>query len=285
MVGEQKNKKMASVVFHVFSCLLGFIMIYPLLWLVASSFKSNDTMFKNTYSLLPESWGIIKNYNSGFASTTGYSFGHFFMNSAIVTVIGVVCTIFSFLLAAYAVSRVKFFGANFWFGCIIMTMMIPAQVMVVPQYIILKKLHLNDTLLAMILPWAFGGAFFVFLIVQYMRGIPKELDEAAMIDGCGPFRILTSIIIPMCKPGIVTVCMISAMAAWNEYPVALVMVTDPTKATLPVGLANLYEIQRYATDWGALFAALVLALIPTVILFIVGQKQLVQGLSVGGVKG
>ena len=162
MVGEQKNKKMASVVFHVFSCLLGFIMIYPLLWLVASSFKSNDTMFKNTYSLLPESWGIIKNYNSGFASTAEYSFGHFFMNSAIVTVIGVVCTIFSFLLAAYAVSRVKFFGANFWFGCIIMTMMIPAQVMVVPQYIILKKLHLNATLLAMILPWAFGGAFFVF---------------------------------------------------------------------------------------------------------------------------
>lgn len=139
MVGEQKNKKMASVVFHVFSCLLGFIMIYPLLWLVASSFKSNDTMFKNTYSLLPESWGIIKNYNSGFASTAGYSFGHFFMNSAIVTVIGVVCTIFSFLLAAYAVSRVKFFGANFGFGCIIMTMMMPAQVMVVPQYIILKK--------------------------------------------------------------------------------------------------------------------------------------------------
>ena len=95
MVGEQKNKKMASVVFHVFSCLLGFIMIYPLLWLVASSFKSNNTMFKNTYSLLPESWGIIKNYTSGFASTAGYSFGHFFMNSAIVTVIGVVCTVLS----------------------------------------------------------------------------------------------------------------------------------------------------------------------------------------------
>lgn len=119
MVGEQKNKKMASVVFHVFSCLLGFIMIYPLLWLVASSFKSNDTMFKNTYSLLPESWGIIKNYNSGFASTTGYSFGHFFMNSAIVTVIGVVCTIFSFLPGSLCGTRVKFFGANFWFGCII----------------------------------------------------------------------------------------------------------------------------------------------------------------------
>ena len=180
MVGEQKNKKMASVVFHVFSCLLGFIMIYPLLWLVASSFKSNDTMFKNTYSLLPESWGIIKNYNSGFASTTGYSFGHFFMNSAIVTVIGVVCTIFSFLLAAYAVSRVKFFGANFWFGCIIMTMMIPAQVMVVPQYIILKKLHLNDTLLAMILPWAFGGADGPTAIFVTSRLAPELLGSIAV---------------------------------------------------------------------------------------------------------
>ncbi len=204
MVGEQKNKKMASVVFHVFSCLLGFIMIYPLLWLVASSFKSNDTMFKNTYSLLPESWGIIKNYTSGFASTAGYSFGHFFMNSAIVTIIGVVCAIFSSLLVAYAVSRVKFFGANFWFGCIIMTMMIPAQVMVVPQYIILKKLHLNDTLPAMILPWAFGGAFFVFLIVQYMRGIPKELDEAAMIDGCSKIGILFKILVPVVQPAIVS---------------------------------------------------------------------------------
>ena len=207
--------------FHVFSCLLGFIMIYPLLWLVASSFKSNDTMFKNTYSLLPESWGIIKNYNSGFASTTGYSFGHFFMNSAIVTVIGVVCTIFSFLLAAYAVSRVKFFGANFWFGCIIMTMMIPAQVMVVPQYIILKKLHLNDTLLAMILPWAFGGAFFVFLIVQYMRGIPKELDEAAMIDGCNKGKAMWHVVIPLMRSSFVQCIFLSTTRCFMVYDLNL----------------------------------------------------------------
>ena len=221
MVGEQKNKKMASVVFHVFSCLLGFIMIYPLLWLVASSFKSNDTMFKNTYSLLPESWGIIKNYNSGFASTAGDSFGHFFMNSAIVTVIGVVCTIFSFLLAAYAVSRVKFFGANFGFGCIIMTMMMPAQVMVVPQYIILKKLHLNDTLLAMILPWAFGGAFFVFLIVQYMRGIPKELDEAAMIDGCNKGKAMWHVVIPLMRASFVQCIFLSTTRCFMVYDLNL----------------------------------------------------------------
>jgi N-acetylglucosamine transport system permease protein len=150
----------------------------------------------------------------------------------------------------------------------------------------MNKLNLLNSLTALgVLYATMQFPFAIFLLTGFLRSIPRDYEEAAMIDGCGPFRILTSIIIPMCKPGIVTVCMISAMAAWNEYPVALVMVTDPTKATLPVGLANLYEIQRYATDWGALFAALVLALIPTVILFIVGQKQLVQGLSVGGVKG
>ena len=253
MVGEQKNKKMVSVVFYVFFCLLGFIMIYPLLWLVASSFKSNDTMFKNTYSLLPESWGIIKNYNSGFASTTGYSFGHFFMNSAIVTVIGVVCTIFSFLLAAYAVSRVKFFGANFWFGCIIMTMMIPAQVMVVPQYIILKKLHLNDTLLAMILPWAFGGAFFVFLIVQYMRGIPKELDEAAMIDGCSKIGILFKILVPVVQPAIVSAAIFAFYWIWQDFFQPLIFVGSPKNYTIVLihgaddyWLINCSNIKPYA---------------------------------------
>lgn len=106
-----------------------------------------------------------------------------------------------------------------------------------------------------------------------------------MIDGCSPAGVLRHVIVPMAKPGIVTVCMISAMSAWNEYPVALVMLTDAAKQTLPVGIANLYEVQRYATDWGALFAALVLALIPTVVLFLIGQKQLLQGMNVGGIKG
>ena len=127
--------------------------------------------------------------------------------------------------------------------------------------------------------------FAIFVLVGFLKAIPKDYEEAAMIDGCGQFRILVKVIMPMAKAGIVTVCMISAMSSWNEFPVALVMLTDPKKQTLPVGLANLYEVQRYATDWGALFAALVLALIPTVIIFLVGQKQLIQGMNVGGLKG
>ena len=256
--------------FHVFSCLLGFIMIYPLLWLVASSFKSNDTMFKNTYSL--------------FASTAGYSFGHFFMNSAIVTVIGVVCTIFFSLLATYAVSRVKFFGANFWFGCIIMTMMIPAQVMVVPQHIILKKLHLNDTLLAMILPWAFGGAFFVFLIVQYMRGIPKELDEAAMIDGCSKIGILFKILVPVVQPAIVSAAIFAFYWIWQDFFLPLIFVGSPKNYTIPLAL-NMYTDPNSYNNYGGLFAMSVISLLPVILVFIKFQKYLVEGIATDGIKG
>ncbi len=106
-----------------------------------------------------------------------------------------------------------------------------------------------------------------------------------MIDGCGNFGVLRNVIVPMAKPGIVTVCMITAMSAWNEFPVALIMLTDETKKTMPIGLATLYEQQRYATDWGALFAALILALIPTILLFLIGQKQLLRGTNIGGIKG
>lgn len=113
MVGECKNKRLSSVLFHVFSCLLGFIMIYPLLWLLASSFKSNDTMFHNTYSLIPETWDVVQNYLSGLAGVARYSFMHFFKNSVIVTLVSVVTSIFSSLLAAYALARVKFRGSGF----------------------------------------------------------------------------------------------------------------------------------------------------------------------------
>lgn len=182
MVG-QKSTKAQSVFFHIFSCLLGFIMVYPLLWLLMSSFKSNDTMFHNAWSLIPEKWAAVTNYLSGFEGVAGIPFWRFFANSAIVTVVSVVGSIFCSLLAAYALSRLKFKGSGFWFGCVVMTMMIPSQVMVVPQYIILKHLGLSDTLVSMTLPWVFGHGFFIFLIAQYMRDIPRDLDEAAMLDG------------------------------------------------------------------------------------------------------
>ena len=127
--------------------------------------------------------------------------------------------------------------------------------------------------------------FAIFLLTGFMKGIPRDYEEAAMIDGCGYAGILRRIIVPMAKPGIVTVLMLSTMSIWNEYVLALVLLTDPAKQTIPVGVATMYEIQRYATDWGALFAALVLVLLPTALVYAVGQKYLIEGVNMGGVKG
>lgn len=284
MVGERKNKRLNSVLFHVFSCLLGFVMIYPLLWLLASSFKSNDTMFHNTYSLIPETWDVVQNYLSGLAGVAGYGFMHFFKNSVIVTLVSVVTSIFSSLLAAYALARVKFRGSGFWFGCVIMTMMIPSQVMVVPQYIILRALHLNDTLAAMVLPWCFGYAFFIFLIVQYMRGVPKELDEAAQIDGCSKIGILFRILVPVVQPAIVSASIFAFYWIWQDFFQPLIFVGSPKNFTIPLAL-NMYTDPNSFNNYGGLFAMSVVSLIPVVVVFILFQKYLVEGIATDGIKG
>lgn len=283
MVG-QKSSKAQSVFFHVFSCLLGFIMIYPLLWLLMSSFKSNDTMFHNAWSLLPEKWDILQNYRSGFAGIAGISFWTFFKNSAIVTVTSVVGSIFCSLLAAYAVSRVNFKGANFWFGCIVMTMMIPSQVMVVPQYIILKKLGLSDTLVSMTLPWIFGYAFFIFLIVQYMRGIPRDLDEAAMLDGCSKIGVLFRILVPVVQPAIVTAAIFAFYWIWQDFFQPLIFVSNPKNFTIPLAL-KLYLDPNSYNNYGGLFAMSVISLLPVILVFIKFQKYLVEGIATDGIKG
>ena len=283
MVG-QKSSKAQSVFFHVFSCALGFIMIYPLLWLLMSSFKSNDTMFHNAFSLIPEKWDIIQNYASGFKGIAGISFWTFFKNSAIVTVASVAGSIFCSLLAAYAVSRVELKGANFWFGCIVMTMMIPSQVMVVPQYIILKKVGLSDTLVSMTLPWIFGYAFFIFLIVQYMRGIPRDLDEAAMLDGCSKIGVLFKILVPVVQPSIVTASIFAFYWIWQDFFQPLIFVSNPKNFTIPLAL-KLYTDPNSYNNYGGLFAMSVISLLPVILIFIKFQKYLVEGIATDGIKG
>ena len=283
MVG-QKSSKAQSVFFHVFSCALGFIMIYPLLWLLMSSFKSNDTMFHNAFSLIPEKWEIIQNYASGFKGIAGISFWTFFKNSAIVTVASVAGSIFCSLLASYAVSRVEFKGANFWFGCIVMTMMIPSQVMVVPQYIILKKVGLSDTLVSMTLPWIFGYAFFIFLIVQYMRGIPRDLDEAAMLDGCSKIGVLFKILVPVVQPSIVTASIFAFYWIWQDFFQPLIFVSNPKNFTIPLAL-KLYTDPNSYNNYGGLFAMSVISLLPVILIFIKFQKYLVEGIATDGIKG
>lgn len=283
-MGMKRKKQFNSVIFHVGACALGFLMIYPLLWLVASSFKSNETMFTDTYSLIPKVWDAARNYISGWEGVAGVPFTTFLWNSVVVTLVGMVGCVFTSLLAAYAFSRMKFCFSNFWFGCVMMTMMIPAQVMVVPQYIILKKLNLIDTRTALILPWFFGGAFFIFLMVQFFRGIPVELDEAAEIDGCGRLGILFRILVPIVKPAIVTASIFAFYWIWQDFFQPLIFMSDTSKFTIPLAL-NMYLDPNSYNNYGGLFAMSVLSLIPVIVFFIIFQRYLVDGIAMDGIKG
>lgn len=283
-MGMKEKRRINSVVFHVGACALGFLMIYPLLWLLASSFKSNETMFTDTYSLIPKVWDAATNYASGLEGVAGVPFVKFLWNSVIVTVIGMIGCVFTSLLAAYAFSRLKFRLSNFWFGCVMMTMMIPAQVMVVPQYILLKKFNLIDTRTALVLPWFFGGAFFIFLMVQFFRGIPGELDEAAEIDGCGKIAILFKILVPVVKPAIVTASIFAFYWIWQDFFQPLIFMSDTTKFTIPLAL-NMYLDPNSYNNYGGLFAMSVLSLIPVVVFFIIFQRYLVDGIAMDGIKG
>lgn len=283
-MGMKRKKQFNSVIFHVGACALGFLMIYPLLWLVASSFKSNETMFTDTYSLIPKVWDAARNYISGWEGVAGVPFTTFLWNSVVVTLVGMVGCVFTSLLAAYAFSRIKFRLSNFWFGCVMMTMMIPSQVMVVPQYIILKKLNLIDTRTALILPWFFGGAFFIFLMVQFFRGIPVELDEAAEIDGCGRIGILFRILVPIVKPAIVTASIFAFYWIWQDFFQPLIFMSDTSKFTIPLAL-NMYLDPNSYNNYGGLFAMSVLSLIPVIVFFIIFQRYLVDGIAMDGIKG
>ena len=279
-----EKKKINSVLFHVGACALGFIMIYPLLWLVASSFKSNETMFTNPYSLIPEVWDAAKNYASGFEGIGGVPFSTFFLNSLEVTIVGVIGCVTTSLFAAYAFSRIRFKFGNFWFGCVMMTMMIPAQVMVVPQYIILKKLNLIDTKIALVLPWFFGGAFFIFLMVQFFQGIPRELDEAAEIDGCGRISILFRILVPVVKPAIITSAIFAFYWIWQDFFQPLIFISSPENFTIPLAL-NMYLDPNSYNNYGGLFAMSVISILPIIIFFIIFQRYLVDGIAMDGIKG
>ena len=177
-----------TVCFHLFVGFLGFIMIYPLIWMVFSSFKESSLVLSTVGQLFPSEW-CTDNYVNGWSGFGGTTFTTFFKNSFIVTILTVIGNVIASAMAAYGFSRVKFRGRGVWFVCMMITMMVPSQVLVVPQYVIFHSLGWVDTFLPLIIPEWGGRAFFIFMMMQFIAGIPQELDEAAEIDGCGKIRL------------------------------------------------------------------------------------------------
>lgn len=277
------NKALRTLIFHLCAALFGVAMIYPILWLAASSLKGPGEIWRKVYSLIPEN-PTFQNYVNGWKGFGGTSFAVFYRNSFVYTALATVFTIGASALVGFGFARIRFRGKNFFFACMLVTMMIPPQIQIIPQYIVFSKIGWVNSYLPLIVPRLFGQAFFIFMFVQFMRGIPKELDEAAEIDGCGVGRVFAAVHLPLLKPVLFTASIFSFYWTWNDFFSPLIYLNDPKRYTLSVALRS-FSDPSGLTDWGAIFAMSFLSLIPVIALFIAFQRYLVEGIATTGIKG
>jgi len=249
-------------------------------WILISSFKTTQELFQNVWSL-PEK---LQFGNFSRAWTVGH-FNTFFINSILVTVVSVGVTIFLSCLASYVLARFSFKGSTFFHMLFVFGLAIPVPLIFIPLYLLLNNMGLTDSLIGLIIVYiALIIPFSVFLLTEYMRVIPKEIEECAILEGSSDFYIFWKIILPLSMPGVITVAILNIFAIWNEFFIALVLVTDVNKATVPLGLAKLQAMQIYGGEWTVLFAGVIISLIPTVILFFFMQSKIVSGLTAGALK-
>lgn len=277
------EKKSVRVIYHIFVITFALIMIYPLLWMAMSSMKDTNEIFKTAGTLIPKAIKL-DNYVNGWKGFGGFTFATFFKNSLFISITGTIGAVLSSAIIAFGFARCHFKFKSFWFGCMLLSMMLPFQIIMIPQYIIFNKLGWVGTFIPLIAPQFFGQGFFIFLMIQFIKGIPMDLDEAAEIDGCSIYTIFTRIILPLVKPAVVTCSIFSFMWRWDDFLSALLYLNKPK--SYPVSLAlKMFSDPSAQSDWGAMFAMATLSLAPIFIIFLTFQKYLVEGIASTGIKG
>lgn len=266
---------------HAGLILFGTLMLYPLIWMLVSSFKHTPDIFGQP-GLLAKDY-TLENYPAGWTALEG-SFARYLINSGIVVAGAVAGNLLACSLAAYAFARLEFRLKKLWFALALGTIMLPVHVVIVPQYIMFSKFGWLNTYLPLIVPKLLAtDAFFVFLMVQFIRGLPKDLDEAARIDGCGHFGIFFRIIMPLSKPALATTAIFTFIWTWNDFLHQLVFLTDPEMYTVPVALRTFVDSTQQ-TPWGSVFAMSIVSLAPVFGFFLAGQRYLVRGIATTGLK-
>lgn len=262
---------------------LGVGMLYPVVWLIMASFKQSNTIF-NDPGLIPRAF-TLQNYVEGWKGIGIVGFATFFKNSFIICGLSVIANVIFCSLTAYAFARLRFVGKKFWFAVMMITLMLPTHVTTIPRYIIFRSLGWIDTFLPLVVPKFFAtDAFFIFLLVQFIRSLPKELDESALIDGCGKFGIYIRIVMPLTMPALITTVLFTFLWTWDDFFNQLLYLNSPAKYTVPMGL-RLFLDSSGISSWGPMFAMSVLSLVPCFILFFSLQKYFVQGIATTGMKG
>ncbi|MFC7534535.1 carbohydrate ABC transporter permease [Actinoplanes sp. GCM10030250] len=272
-----------SIGYHLGALAVLVVVLYPGVWTIASSFKDTSQIVgsANPFTASPN----LDNFRTALSGIAGISFWRFFGNSLLLAVLSVATVVVSSALSAYALARIRFPGRDLWFALMIGTMLVPAHVMLIPQYIVFQKAQLVNTLVPLLIGKVLAtDAFFVFLMVQFIRSMPRELDEAAQVDGAGHGRIFWSIILPLLRPAIVTSSIFAFIWSWNDFLGPLLYLKKPEMYTLPLAL-RLYIDQTTTSDYGAQIAMAVLALVPVMLMFFVFQRYLIEGVATQGLKG
>jgi len=273
--------RLRTVLKHAVLIAFGLIMIYPLLWMLASSLKPSALIFRDP-SLLPSEIDM-SNYTVGW-NALSHPFSHYLLNSAVLVLGALLGNLVSCSMAAYAFARLNFKGRKIWFAIMLMSIMLPIHVVIVPQYILFSQLGWVNTFLPLIVPKLLAtDAFFVFLMVQFFRGLPRELDEAARIDGAGHVRIFAQVMLPLSVPALATTAIFTFIWTWNDFFHQLIFLTKPDMYTVPIALRSFIDSSS-ESSWGPMFAMSIVSLIPLFLIFLLGQKYLVKGIATTGIK-
>ena len=255
-------------------------MVVPFAYMVATSFKQNALVLQVPPQFIPHH-PTGANYSQAWTSN---KFGRYFVNSLVVAI---ATTFFSVLLSsmmAYAFARLRFPGRRILFGCLLVGLMVPTMMLIIPQFLLAKNLGLLDSLSGLVFFYVGGTvALNTFLLRSFFQDIPRELEEAMVVDGAGPWKRYRKLVLPLSRPALATVAIFSFLASWDEFVWALTVINDPNRRTLPIAIA-LFQ-GEHSTSWGLVFAASVIAVVPVIAIFVAFQRQFVSGLASGAVKG
>ncbi|WP_248305613.1 carbohydrate ABC transporter permease [Agromyces sp. H66] len=275
------RRRWMSVLKHAGLIALSVVMVYPLIWLVVSSFKPNEKIFSDLSIFTGDL--TFENYLHGWTSQQ-LPFSVFLVNSSILVLGAIVGNLISCSLAAYAFARLRFWGRNAFFAIMLGTIMLPFHVVLVPQFVIFRELGWLETFLPLIVPkFLAADAFFIFLMVQFIRGLPKEIFEAARIDGAGQFRIYSQITLPLMVPALATTAIFTFIWTWGDFFGPLIYLRTRENFPVSIALKGFVDAQS-SSDYGAMFAMSVVSLIPLFLAFLIGQRYLIKGFATTGIK-
>ncbi len=256
------------------------VVAYPMIWLLLASLKNSRELFETPWGL-PHTPQWV-NYLNAWQDA---GIGRCFLNSVFVTGVSMFFILLFGAMAAYALARFTFRARGAIHSAFVSGMMMPVFLGIVPLFLLLRRLGMLDNYFGLIAAYvAYSLSFTIFVLTGFFKTLPTELAEAGMIDGCSQFAVFSRIMLPLAKPGLITAGIFNFFGLWNEYPLALVIISSNELRTLPLGIANLYMVRQYETDWGALFAGLVIVMLPTLAAYLIFQRQITEGLTSGALK-